>query len=85
LTNWRSRFTDRPLLVSEDELRLNEWMQQNLALTWALHDQPWTVEAQVIADLATPLNQSANSPHPFYRHVRDARREWRLTAQRAED
>ncbi|NEK57041.1 GIY-YIG nuclease family protein [Geodermatophilus sabuli] len=82
---WRSRFTDRPLLVPDDELRLNEWMQQHLVLTWAMHEQPWTVEAQVIADLAPPLNQSANSSHPLYPLVRDARRRWRQAARQAED
>jgi hypothetical protein len=77
---WRSRFSDRPLLVPEDEQRLNEWMQQHLALTWTVHEEPWTVEAQVITELTPPLNQSANSAHPLYRHVRDARRRWREAA-----
>lgn len=78
---WRSRFSDRPLLAADDERRLNDWMQENLALTWALHEQPWTVEAQVIAELTPPLNQSANSAHPLYRHVREARRRWRRAAR----
>ena len=80
---WRSRFTDRPLLVPDDETRLNEWMQENLALSWAVHEHPWTVEAQVIAELTPPLNQSANSSHPMYRHVREARRRWREAARAA--
>ncbi|SNR56218.1 hypothetical protein SAMN06272737_112143 [Blastococcus mobilis] len=79
--NWRSRFTDRPLLVPDDELRLDDWMQQHLALTWAVHEEPWTMEAQVIAELTPPLNQSANSSHPLYRVVREARRRWRQAAQ----
>lgn len=78
---WRSRFTDRPLLEPSDEQRLNEWMLQHLALTWAVCQQPWAVEAQVIAELTPSLNQSANSSHPLYRHVRDARRKWRQAAQ----
>jgi hypothetical protein len=78
---WRSRFTDRPLLEPGDEHRLGEWMRQHLALTWAVCEQPWTVEAQVIAELTPPLNQSANSSHPSYRHVRDARRTWRRVAK----
>jgi len=81
---WRSRFTDRPLLVPEDEQRLNRWMEQYLALTWTVHQQPWTVEAQVITELTPPLNQSANSAHPLYLHVRDARRRWREAARRSE-
>ncbi len=81
---WRSHFTDRPLLHPGDELRLDEWMQEQLALTWAVHEQPWTMEAQVIAELTPPLNQSANSAHPLYGLVREARRRWR-TAARAEE
>lgn len=81
---WRSRFTDRPLLVAEDEQRLTAWMEQHLVLTWAVHEEPWTVEAQVITDLTPPLNQSANAAHPLYRHVREARRRWREAARRPE-
>ncbi|RBY76265.1 GIY-YIG nuclease family protein [Blastococcus sp. TF02-09] len=80
---WRSRFTDRPLLVPEDEQRLTAWMEQHLALSWAVHEQPWTVEARVITELAPPLNQSANSAHPLYPHVREARRRWREAARHA--
>jgi hypothetical protein len=79
---WRSRFTDRPLLVPEDERRLTGWMEQHLALSWVVHAEPWTVEAQVIGELTPPLNQSANSTHPLYRHVRDARSRWREAARR---
>ena len=78
---WRSRYTDRPLLSADDEARLSDWMQGNLKLSWTLHEQPWTVEAQVIAELTPPLNQSANSSHPQYRFVREARRRWRAASQ----
>lgn len=77
---WRSRFTDRPLLLSEDEQRLTAWMDQYLRLSWAVHEEPWTVEAQAIAELTPPLNQAANSSHPLYRVVRDARARWRRVA-----
>jgi hypothetical protein len=80
---WTSRFTDRPLLAPDDELRLNAWMGQHLALSWTVHEQPWTVEADVIAELEPPLNQSANASHPSYRQVRDARRRWREVARQA--
>ena len=77
---WRSRFTDRPLLVPEDEQRLTAWMEQHLRVTWAVHAEPWALEAQVVAELTPPLNQSANSSHPLYRVVRDARSRWRQRA-----
>jgi hypothetical protein len=77
---WQSRFTDRPLLLPGDEERLNAWMQEHLALSWAVHEQPWTVEAAVITELTPPLNQSANSSHRLYQQVRQARRRWRQAA-----
>ncbi|TKJ28308.1 hypothetical protein A6V29_02585 [Blastococcus sp. CCUG 61487] len=58
-------------------------MQEHLALSWAVHEQPWTVESQVIAELRPPLNQSANSSHPLYRVVQEARRRWRTAAEDA--
>lgn len=80
---WRSRFTDRPLLVADAEGRLNDWMQKHLAVSWAVIAEPWTVEDQVISELTPPLNQSANSAHPLYRHVREARARWRTAARAA--
>ncbi|NIH68227.1 GIY-YIG nuclease family protein [Modestobacter marinus] len=78
---WRSRWTTRPVLVNADELRLSAWMGEALALTWAEHPQPWTVEAQVIAELEPPLNQADNAAHPLYPFVRDARQRWREAAR----
>ena len=80
---WQSRWTTRPVLVNADEVRLSEWMGERLRLTWAVHPEPWTVEAAVIAELEPPLNQAENSAHPMYSFVRDARRRWRETARAA--
>jgi hypothetical protein len=79
---WRSRWTTRPVLISEDELRLSEWMADTLQLTWAAHPEPWTVEAAVIEQLQPPLNQADNRAHPLYAYVKDARSRWRSDAQR---
>ena len=78
---WRSRWTTRPVLVNADELRLSEWMAERLQLTWAEHPQPWTVEAQVIAELEPPLNQADNAAHPLHPVVREARQKWRNDAR----
>ena len=80
---WQSRWTTRPVLVNADELRLSEWMGERLRLSWAVHPEPWTVEAAVIAELEPPLNQADNSAHPLYEYVRDARRRWREEAKAA--
>ncbi|MCZ2849127.1 GIY-YIG nuclease family protein [Modestobacter sp. VKM Ac-2978] len=77
---WRSRWTTRPVLVNADELRLSAWMGEKLQLTWAEHPEPWTVEAQLIAELEPPLNQADNATHPLYSFVRDARTRWRGAA-----
>ncbi|MCZ2817927.1 GIY-YIG nuclease family protein [Modestobacter sp. VKM Ac-2984] len=78
---WQSRWTTRPVLVNADELRLSEWMGENLRLTWAEHPEPWTVEAQLIAELEPPLNQADNAAHPLHGFVRDARTRWREAAR----
>ncbi|WP_164700280.1 GIY-YIG nuclease family protein [Modestobacter sp. KNN46-3] len=78
---WRSRWTTRPVLVNADELRLSEWMAERLQLTWAEHPEPWTVEAQLIADLEPPLNQADNRDHPLHPFVREARTRWREAAR----
>jgi len=74
---WRTRWTTRPVLINQDELRLSEWMVERLQLTWAVHPQPWTVEDDVIEALLPPLNQAANRGHPLHEHVRAARKRWR--------
>jgi hypothetical protein len=74
---WQSRWTTRPVLVNCDELALSEWMGEKLRLTWAEHSEPWTVEAEVIAELKPPLNQADNQAHPFYGYVQEARKRWR--------
>lgn len=78
-TRW---FTDRTVLVIEDEARLSAWMQENLQLGWAEDPEPWTVEDELIGLLEPSLNQAGNRQHPMYRHVRDARARWRTSAQR---
>ena len=80
---WRSRWTTRPVLVNRDELALSAWMAEKLQLTWAVHPEPWTVEAGVIAELEPPLNQADNRAHPLYGYVQDARSRWRAAAREA--
>jgi hypothetical protein len=79
---WRSRWTTRPVLIPEDELRLAQWMADTLQLTWAARPEPWTVEAAVIERLQPPLNQADDRAHPLYRFVKDARSRWCSAAQR---
>lgn len=53
---FRSRWTDRVVLVDEDEVRLTSWMETNLRVSWCEHPTPRDVERAIIEDLALPLN-----------------------------
>jgi hypothetical protein len=54
--HYRTRRTDRVVLVDEDEARLTAWMHTHLQLSWCQHPTPDAVEAAVIAQWAPPLN-----------------------------
>ncbi|TYP88546.1 GIY-YIG nuclease family protein [Blastococcus xanthinilyticus] len=76
-TRWT---TDRVVPVDADELRVSEWMQAHLRVTWATHPDPKAVEGEVIAQLAPPLNQLHNKTHPSYRTIKAARAAYRASA-----
>lgn len=65
--------TDRVLLSPKENLKLSQWMAENLRVAWLPHPEPWTVEAELIALLQPPLNVMANQSHPFYPVIRAAR------------
>jgi hypothetical protein len=53
---YRTRWTDRVVLVDEDEIRLTDWTAENLRVSWCVHPGPRTVEGEVIRALRPPLN-----------------------------
>jgi hypothetical protein len=53
---YRTTWTDRVVLVSEDEARLTTWMYAHLRLTWAQDPQPATIEAELVRRTHPPLN-----------------------------
>ena len=53
---YRTTWTDRVVLVSEDEARLTAWMYAHLRLTWAEDEEPDTTEAELVRLLHPPLN-----------------------------
>lgn len=73
----------RPTLDPPSEALLTAWMRENLALTWAVYDRPWDVEAAVIAQLSPPLNIENNVDHPLYGLVWRRRDWWTSAARRA--
>lgn len=52
----RTRWTDRVVLVDDDEIRLTKWMTTNLRVSWCEHPAPRDVEAAIIRILRPPLN-----------------------------
>ncbi|MBB0995421.1 GIY-YIG nuclease family protein [Dietzia sp. SLG510A3-3B2-2] len=53
---YRTKRTDRVVLIAQDEARLTDWMHIHLQLTWCEHHNPAAVEPTVIARWAPPLN-----------------------------
>ena len=53
---FRTRWTDRVVLVDDDEIRLTAWMTTNLRISWCEHPTPRDVEAGIIQMMRPPLN-----------------------------
>ena len=53
---FRTRWTDRVVLLDDDEVRLTTWMTTNLRISWCEHPTPRDVEASLIGSLRPPLN-----------------------------
>lgn len=53
---FRTRWTDRVVLVEDDEIRLTAWMTANLRVSWCEHPTPRDVEASIVGMLHPPLN-----------------------------
>lgn len=59
---FRTTWTDRVVLVPEDEARLTAWMHENLRLTWAEDAEPADIEAELVRRLHPPLNVHGVDP-----------------------
>ncbi|MER7996328.1 GIY-YIG nuclease family protein [Micromonospora chalcea] len=59
---YRTTWTDRVVLVPEDEKRLTAWMHTNLRLTWAEDPEPAVIEAELVRRLHPPLNVHGVGP-----------------------
>jgi hypothetical protein len=55
---YRTMWSDRAVLVPEDEARLTAWMRRNTRLTWAEYRWPEDVEDELLWRLVPPLNVS---------------------------
>lgn len=76
---YRTRWTDRVVLVDGDEARLTAWMVTHLHVSWREHPAPRTLEESIIRSLRPPLNvDHASGPAPDI--VRAARRHYYASA-----
>jgi GIY-YIG catalytic domain-containing protein len=76
---YRTRWTDRVVLVDADEARLTAWMTENLRVSWCTHPDPGAVEGEVIRRLRPPLNVD-HASGPLRDAVRSARKRYQDTA-----
>ena len=60
----------RMTLTHDGERWLDEWMQENAFICWMEHDEPWTIEEDLISIAHPPLNIVGNSKHHFYLTLR---------------
>ncbi|MGY4895752.1 GIY-YIG nuclease family protein [Micromonospora aurantiaca (nom. illeg.)] len=65
---YRTTWTDRVVLVPEDETRLTAWMHEHLRLTWAEDPEPTIIEAELVRRLHPPLNVHGVGPE----HIQSA-------------
>ncbi|MEV0002917.1 GIY-YIG nuclease family protein [Micromonospora sp. NPDC050980] len=59
---YRTTWTDRVVLIPEDETRLTAWMHEHLRLTWAEDAEPADIEAELVRRLHPPLNVHGVDP-----------------------
>jgi len=70
---YRTIWTDRVVLIPEDETRLTAWMHGNLRLTWAEVAEPETIEAELVRSVHPPLNVRGVEPEHLQAAVVAAR------------
>ena len=66
---------------ADGEAKLSDWMGQNAFVTWAVTDEPWVAEADLIRELSLPLNLDQNESHPFHAQLSAVRREAKARAR----
>lgn len=76
---YQTRWTDRVVLVDQDEARLTEWMGANLRISWSEHPTPRDVESDIIRLLRPPLNVD-HAEGPTVQVIKAARRRYRDSA-----
>jgi hypothetical protein len=81
---YRTTWTNRVVLVSEDEARLTAWMYAHLRLTWAQDPEPATIEADLVRRLHPPLNVHGVDPEHLQAAVVAAKNSYDTSSRPAE-
>ena len=81
---FRTTWTDRVVLVPEDEARLTAWMHTHLRLTWAEETEPAAVEAELVRRLHPPLNVHGVDPEHLQAAVVAAKNSYNASSRPAE-
>jgi hypothetical protein len=63
------------------EANLSQWMAENAQVCWIEHDEPWTMESELISRLDLPLNLDQNSHNPFHSRLKELRSQARQRAR----
>ncbi|MEV4694289.1 GIY-YIG nuclease family protein [Micromonospora echinospora] len=77
---YRTTWTDRVVLVPEDETRLTAWMHEHLRLTWAEDPEPADIEAELVRRLHPPLNVHGVDPEHIQAAVIAAKNSYNVSS-----
>jgi len=72
-------------LTTMGEQWLDQWMQENVFVTWVEHEMPWDLENELYQTLPLPLNIQGNKHHPFAAELARIRTEAIMKATCAPD
>ncbi|OHX02695.1 GIY-YIG nuclease family protein [Micromonospora sp. WMMB235] len=81
---YRTTWTDRVVLVPEDETRLTAWMHEHLRLTWAEDPEPTIIEAELVRRLHPPLNVHGVDPEHIQAAVVAAKNSYNTSSSPAQ-
>ncbi|EEP70416.1 hypothetical protein MCAG_00743 [Micromonospora sp. ATCC 39149] len=81
---YRTTWTDRVVLVPEDEARLTTWMYAHLRLTWAEDAEPATIEAELVRRTHPPLNVHGVDPEHLQAAVVSAKNSYNASSRPVE-
>ncbi|KAB1909523.1 GIY-YIG nuclease family protein [Micromonospora tulbaghiae] len=77
---YRTTWTDRVVLIPEDETRLTAWMHEHLRLTWAEDPEPADIEAELVRRLHPPLNVHGVDPEHIQAAVVAAKNSYNISS-----